>query len=291
MTAYTNELADRARYEMFLRGEDDAGGADIFSVLTNNFTKGCIIYKKEKRKSGSNGNVRTYIYAYLEVVSYENGVRKRTQKYIRKSELNRLKERLAQKQQTRKRYREAARNLRKWERKFQKYQNSHSMDLNMRSTFMAQVERDKCLTNHKHYENLKKIITISGERVRSRGECIIANMLYSLGIVSQYEPLITQTCYNRTTRRRYLEFAYPDFVVFINNKMFLIELLGMSDDKDYWENWERKEEKYKEMGYVKGENLICFTCDDGQDFDSQQVMQTLLDIMEKNVVKSYVKIG
>ena len=116
-------------------------------------------------------------------------------------------------------------------------------------------------------------------------------MLYSLGIVNQYEQLISQQCYNRTTRRIYTEIAYPDFVIFIDGKKFLTELLGMSDNENYWETWEKKEQKYKEMGYVRGENLICFTCNDTQDFDSQKIMKTLIDVMGMRIPQDYVKVG
>ena len=98
-------------------------------------------------------------------------------------------------------------------------------------------------------ENMPEFYTAKGERVRSKSEVIIADMLYREGIPYRYEyPL-----YLRGTGR-----IYPDFTI-LNlrlRKEILWEHLGMMDDFAYAEKTVRKISGYEQNGMFPGEDLI-----------------------------------
>ena len=288
MTDVTTQMIYRVRRDAFFKEQEErienSERDKEFKILTDNFTKGYII-RKSRQKSGDS------ISFYLEVIIYESGRRKRIRKYIRKDELTWIEGKLAKKKENRQQYKQMRKNVKKWGRALKGYEEVRTVEKEMRESFMKQCEEDKRHINYEQYENTHNIITMAGDRVRSKGECIVANILYSLGIVTQYEPLLAKQYYDRRTRRTYLECTYPDFAIFVNGKMTIIELLGMVDDEEYWKNWKLKEEKYKKFGYRRGENLLCFTCKDKQDFDSQKIAQVLVDVLENNISKTYIKVG
>ena len=88
-----------------------------------------------------------------------------------------------------------------------------------------------------------------GERMRSKSEVIIANLLYTLGIPYKYEcPL---TIDNGIT-------IYPDFTILNirTREVFILEHLGMMGDEKYTAD---NTEKFNELilsGYVPGISLI-----------------------------------
>ena len=93
------------------------------------------------------------------------------------------------------------------------------------------------------------LITNRGERVRSKSELIIANILYALGIPYKYEcPL-------------YLEgmgIVHPDFTI-LNvrlRKVLYWEHQGMLDREEYAELTARKMCAYVANGYLPGRDLI-----------------------------------
>ena len=92
-------------------------------------------------------------------------------------------------------------------------------------------------------------ITDRGERVRSKSEVIIANLLYKNGIPYRYEyPLIMKG----------IGTIYPDFTVLNvrRRKEILWEHFGMMDDETYAENAVKKEQMYIKHGFLPGDNLI-----------------------------------
>lgn len=98
-------------------------------------------------------------------------------------------------------------------------------------------------------ENVPEFYTAKGERVRSKSEVIIADMLYREGIHYRYEyPL-----YLRGTGR-----IYPDFTI-LNlrlRKEILWEHLGMMDDIAYSEKAIQRIASYEQNGIFPGEDLI-----------------------------------
>ena len=90
--------------------------------------------------------------------------------------------------------------------------------------------------------------TAKGERVRSKSEVMIADLLDMKHIPYKYEyPLKIGNGYK-----------YPDFIV-LNKKTreeFVWEHLGMMDNPEYVERNVKKIKQYNEVGYLLGKNLI-----------------------------------
>lgn len=109
--------------------------------------------------------------------------------------------------------------------------------------------------------------TERGEKVRSKSEAIIANILYNLGLDYRYEyPIEGQT---QPGIRR------PDFVFFKQDrKAFLWEHLGMLGNPNYRSNWQKKLGWYEANGFTQGIDLF-ITCD-GSDggLDSHHIRKT-----------------
>lgn len=91
--------------------------------------------------------------------------------------------------------------------------------------------------------------TERGEKVRSKSEAIIANILYNLGLDYRYEyPIEGQS---QPGIRR------PDFVFFTaERKPILWEHLGMLDNPDYRSRWQSKLAWYEANGFTQGVDLF-----------------------------------
>lgn len=98
-------------------------------------------------------------------------------------------------------------------------------------------------------ETTPEIYTAKGERVRSKSEVIIADILYREGIPYRYEYPLQLKGWGR---------IYPDFTVLNVRKRKEIywEHLGMMDDSNYVENALQKIALYEQNGIFPGENLI-----------------------------------
>lgn len=82
----------------------------------------------------------------------------------------------------------------------------------------------------------------SGERMRSKSEVIVANILLGLGLNPRYEiPLYAKGSET--------DFRLPDFTVSYEGDTYYWEHLGMLSLPAYREAWTRKEKWYKENGY------------------------------------------
>ena len=86
-------------------------------------------------------------------------------------------------------------------------------------------------------------ITKKGELVRSKSEVIIANILSDLGISYEYE----KPLYSKEGRK---DFRLPDFTIKYEGEVFYWEHLGMLEDPEYKNDWERKREWYEKNGYI-----------------------------------------
>lgn len=98
-------------------------------------------------------------------------------------------------------------------------------------------------------EGTAVIYTNRGERVRSKSEKIIADMLSLKGVPYRYEAPFAM---------RGIGTVYPDFTVLnINNREELLwEHFGMMDNKEYCVRTLRKIESYQKNGVFLGKNLI-----------------------------------
>lgn len=95
----------------------------------------------------------------------------------------------------------------------------------------------------------KKYDTIRGEKVRSKSEAILADMLYNLGIPYHYEkPLVM----GRGVVR------YPDFTILNtkNREEIYLEHLGLLDDEEYRRGCLNKLDEYRKNSIFPGKNLI-----------------------------------
>ena len=99
------------------------------------------------------------------------------------------------------------------------------------------------------FEDMPEFYTLKGERVRSKSEIIIADMLYQSGIPYRYEyPLYICGFGN----------VYPDFTILDmkNRKELLWEHFGMMDDAEYVEKALKKLEMYKKKDIFLGDGVI-----------------------------------
>ncbi len=95
----------------------------------------------------------------------------------------------------------------------------------------------------------RKYDTRRGEKVRSKSEAIIADILYELGIPYHYEcPLQLK---NRGIR-------YPDFTMLIvkTREEVYLEHFGLLDDGQYLRDSLHKLDEYRESGIYPGKNLL-----------------------------------
>lgn len=105
-------------------------------------------------------------------------------------------------------------------------------------------------------EGAKVFYTDRGERVRSKSEQLIANLLYRLGIPYRYECPIKVTVNGKT------QMWYPDFTILDvkNRKEVYLEHLGMLDDRSEENNYARnafwKMKVYEENGICEGKNML-----------------------------------
>ena len=98
-------------------------------------------------------------------------------------------------------------------------------------------------------ENIPELYTVNEERVRSKSELIIADLLNKEGIPYRYEyPILLSG----------LGTVYPDFTVLNvkRRKELYWEHLGMMDEPEYVEKALQKITMYEENGIFPGENLI-----------------------------------
>ena len=91
--------------------------------------------------------------------------------------------------------------------------------------------------------------SLKGERMRSKSEVIIANLLYTLGIPYRYEYPIKLK--NRKT-------IYPDFIILNVNtrEEYIYEHMGMMGDENYAAKNVSKINELIESDYFPGENLL-----------------------------------
>lgn len=103
--------------------------------------------------------------------------------------------------------------------------------------------------NHKPFDPQSPILqTSTGQRVRSKSEVMIADILTRLGIPYHYEFPIRLKNYT----------VHPDFYCLNlhTRQEFVWEHFGMMDDPEYAQNAVSKIQDYQKNGYFPGKNLI-----------------------------------
>ena len=99
-----------------------------------------------------------------------------------------------------------------------------------------------------YYPEGLKFQTQRGEKVRSKFEVIIADILYSMDIPYQYEMPLTVGS----------SIYHPDFTILDRHsgKYVLIEALGLMDQEEYFNNAVKKIHAYEARGFALGKNLF-----------------------------------
>lgn len=114
------------------------------------------------------------------------------------------------------------------------------------------------------YPESLKHLTEKGEKVRSKSEVIIANMLYRLGIPYFYEQALTGTVIKGE--------KYPDFTIYnCNNQAILWEHLGLLHDEYYKYRWHDKLTWYEANGFILGFNLFVTRDELDASIDSRKI--------------------
>lgn len=122
----------------------------------------------------------------------------------------------------------------------------------------------------------REIYAHDGRRVRSKGECIHANIFLDRGIPFRYDSLITLEDEYGNQR----EFS-PDFVIqCLNRRMVFIEHLGMLADKRYAYSFAEKCSWYAQAGFILGVNFFVTSDDADGGTDSRAIME-VAKIVEK----------
>lgn len=102
-------------------------------------------------------------------------------------------------------------------------------------------------------EGSPEIYTERGERVRSKSEKIIADILYKNDIPYLYEKPLLLSVPNQKNI-----IVYPDFTILdiANRREVYLEHFGKMDDLDYVEKAIRKINTYEKAGFSQGEKLF-----------------------------------
>lgn len=123
-------------------------------------------------------------------------------------------------------------------------------------------------------ETTAVFITEKGERVRSKSELAIANMLYKYGIPYKYEcPIVLK---NGVT-------VHPDFTIFDvrNRKELYWEHLGRMGDPDYVVTNIKKLKDYNRSGVVFGDNLIITMETASMPLGTDEILAVIRAILER----------
>jgi hypothetical protein len=127
---------------------------------------------------------------------------------------------------------------------------------------------------HKYSEAV--FYACDGTRVRSKGEVIIYNLLYAIGIPFRYDALIYVT--DDWGRRIKIS---PDFLIQCYDGTFIIiEHLGGLKSPDYCSSFATKCRQYLNEGYVLGENLFLTSDDKSGGIDAEAVA-AIIDLVER----------
>lgn len=120
-------------------------------------------------------------------------------------------------------------------------------------------------------ENIPEIYTSKGERVRSKSEVIIADLLNKEQIPYRYECPIQLKGWG---------IVYPDFTALNVRKEIYWEHFGMMDDPEYAEKAIDKITRYAENGIIQGCNIILTFETKRNPISSKQIKQMIQQFLE-----------
>ena len=121
------------------------------------------------------------------------------------------------------------------------------------------------------YEEGKIHRTKAGIMVRSKSEVIIANELENADLDWHYE---NDGKYIIINGNKYL----PDFVIFHNGKTYYWEHLGLRNDVDYENRWQKKEKDYKSDKSI----ILKYTEDqENGGIDCEKILDIIQEIKSK----------
>lgn len=137
----------------------------------------------------------------------------------------------------------------------------------------AKIWQEEVYIGKEFMDNAKEYYTRKGERVRSKSEIIIANMLNDNNIPYRYEyPLEMKNGIR----------IYPDFTVLNmrTREVKYLEHLGMMDDEEYRENALERMKLYEKNGYLLGKDVLV-SYETGKSPIDQKLLQEKIDCFLK----------
>lgn len=162
------------------------------------------------------------------------------------------------------------------------YENYDGVSSNKAFSNLIDEEADGTVTSEK-YKRFKKLlhirdyrnkqqsqlITLKGEKVKSRAECLIADFLFLNGIGYVYEKPL------KINDERILQ---PDFTIETNGNEFILEYFGVKNNTEYEQNTEKKKKAYSTLGFIK---LISL-----EQTPIAELQDKLIELLDKNGIQS-----
>lgn len=116
-----------------------------------------------------------------------------------------------------------------------------------------------------------------GTRIRSKGECILYNLLQEFGILFRYDSVLIITDQNGRTKK-----VSPDFLIqCFDGSLIIIEHLGWLKDKGYAIDFGEKLYWYVQKGFFPGKNLFITSDDIHGGTDSQQILTIVKQVEQR----------
>lgn len=229
------------------------------------FEKGNVIVKNLRQKRIlADGTVRIYNYHYENIDVFGKGQIHLPVKGKKRHNPNdskwKIRDGIVYRNEIEQRIKNATIQLERAIKELNSYKRS-TEQLETMASVMDSVKR--AMANRKKYEKIKKIeeekhnysgcgsvyeingliVTDLGEEVRSKNECLFANKLREMNIPYLYEMSVGGG-------------VLPDFTLFIEDKVYFVELFGKLNDKVYREKQKEKIKKYEEMDIFAGGQLV-----------------------------------
>lgn len=257
--------------------------------LGEGYPEGWIIYKKARRRLKHREVV--YTYPCLETIVLVGKKRRRKQTHIRKKDRERVLT-LVKERNLLRRERNAARKGATFLRKLLRQRMSETEFLALQEQAAEEWDRKSDVAIHRTAHRLAhcnlpeyKVMTANGELVRSKNECIVADLLCKIGFLYAYEQELTLHRDGRSVR------VHPDFVVYCKGKKVYVEFLGMMDTPEYVQNWEAKKLLFAQNNIKLGKNLVCLVCHNPTELDAQRVEAVLWQMKAGNLPQELVDVG
>ena len=144
------------------------------------------------------------------------------------------------------------------------------------NTLLEEEWQKKYSSKNTYMTDALQYTTQRGDLVRSKNECIAANILYTWNIPYIYEMKLILD--DKTH-------VLPDFTILspVNGQIYYIEICGMMSDPSYAEGVFKKINVYARNGIVLGKDLLLVFESDGVPFDAL----TFENIIRNTVLKKY----